>query len=104
MTSHEVTVVRIYIREAERVLGKVVTFLHDQAKVRGVTVLRGIEGFSEDGELRTVSLLDLSLDLPLIVEFYEDSDKVEAVVATLVDEMQLTHVISFPAKAYTHGA
>lgn len=101
MTSHPLTLVRIYLREAEHRLGKVMNFLHDDAKVRGVTVLRGIEGFSEDGTLRTVSLLNLSLDLPLVIEFYDDTDKVEGIIAKLVDDMKLTHVISFPISAYT---
>lgn len=104
MTSHEITVVRIYLREAEYLLGKVISYLHDEAKVRGVTVLRGIEGFSEDGTVRTVSLLNLSLDLPLIVEFYDDSHKVECVIAKLVDEMQLAHIVSFPARSYVRDA
>jgi len=103
MTTQELTLVRIYMREAEYLLGKVIDFLHDDAKVRGVTVFRGIEGFSEDGTVRTVSLLNLSLDLPLIVEFYDETDKVEAIIAQLVDGMQLHHVISFPVKAYTHS-
>ena len=101
MMAHELTLVRIYMREAEYMLGKVIDFLHDEAKVRGVTVLRGIEGFSEDGTVRTVSLLNLSLDLPLIVEFYDDTDKVEGVIDKLVNGMHLHHVISFPVKSYT---
>ncbi len=104
MTTHDVTLVRIYFREAEYLLGKVITYLHDEAKVRGVTVLRGVEGFSEDGTVRTVSLLNLSLDLPLIVEFYEETDKVKDIIATLVDEMHLPHIISLPAVAYGRGA
>jgi len=103
MTTQELTLVRIYMREAEYLLGKVIDFLHDDAKVRGVTVFRGIEGFSEDGTVRTVSLLNLSLDLPLIVEFYDETDKVEAIIAQLVDGMQLHHVISFPVKAYIYS-
>ncbi len=101
MTSQQLTLVRIYLREAEYMLGKVVDFLHDEAKVRGLTVLRGIEGFSEDGKLRTVSLLNLSLDLPLIIEFYDDPDKVQGIIAKLVDDMKLKHVISFPVSAYS---
>jgi uncharacterized protein len=104
MTTHEVTMVRIYLREAENLLGKVINYLHDEAKVRGVTVSRGIEGFSEDGTLRTLSLLNLSLDLPLIVEFYDDSRKVEGVIATLVDEMHLPHIVSFPARVHGRDA
>jgi len=100
MTAREATLVRIYLREAENLLDKVIKYLHDEAKVCGVTVLRGIEGFSEDGTVRTVSLLNLSLDLPLIVEFYDDPAKAHAVITALVDELQLSHVISLPITRY----
>lgn len=101
MTTQQLTLVRIYLREAEHLLAKVVDFLHDDAKVSGLTVLRGIEGFSADGTMRTVSLLNLSLDLPLIIEFYDDTDKVQGIIAQLVDGMKLHHVISLPINAYT---
>lgn len=97
MATQEVTLVRIYLREGEHMLSKIIKFLHDKAKVRGVTVLRGIEGFSENGTIRTASLVDLSLDLPLIVEFYDEPAKVDGIMSSLIDDMHLAHVISFPA-------
>ena len=100
MVSHEVTLVRIYLREAEYLLGKVINYLHDEAKVSGVTVLRGVEGFSDDGKVRTVSLMNLSLDLPLVIEFYDETEKAKCIVAKLVDEMHLPHVISLPVTHY----
>ena len=104
MVSHEVTLVRIYLREAEYLLGKVINYLHDEAKVRGVTVLRGVEGFSDDGKVRTVSLMNLSLDLPLVIEFYDETEKAKGIVAKLVDEMHLPHVISLPVTHYRREA
>lgn len=104
MLSHEVTLVRIYLREAEYLLGKVINYLHDEAKVSGVTVLRGVEGFSDDGKVRTVSLMNLSLDLPLVIEFYDETEKAKAIVAKLVGEMHLPHVISFPVTHYRREA
>ncbi|WAR46711.1 DUF190 domain-containing protein [Methylomonas rapida] len=102
MTPHEVTLVRIYLREAENLLDKLLNYLHDDAKVMGVTVVRGIEGFGEDGKIRAVSLLNLSMDLPLVVEFYDKPDKAKNVIETLVDEMRLPHVISLPAIGYQY--
>jgi len=102
MIKQEVIFVRIYLREGEHILGKLVDYLHDKVKVRGMTVLRAIEGFSENGKMRTCSLVDLSLDLPLIIEFYEDQDKADATIAALVNEFHLPHVVSFPASVYSH--
>jgi PII-like signaling protein len=61
--AQSITVVRIYLREGEHLLTKIMDFLHDEEKVSGVTVLQGIMGFGPDGEIRTSRLLDLSLDL-----------------------------------------
>lgn len=101
MTNRQITMVRIYLREGEHLLHKIIKHLHDDAKVLGVTVFRGIEGFSEDGTIRTESLVGLSLDLPLVVEFFDDPDKAEAIVETLVDKLHLHHIISWPALAHT---
>lgn len=87
---------RIYLREAEYLLERVVKLLHSDLQVSGMTILRGIEGFSEDGVIRTLSLLNLSLDLPLIVEFYDEPATVERAVSVLVDDLGLKHVIMFP--------
>ena len=44
--------------------------------------------------------MDLSLDLPLIVEFYDAPDKVEAVLDRLEARMGLSHVVSW--RAFVH--
>lgn len=98
MATQTVTVARIYLREGEHLLASLIKFLHDEAKVSGVTVLRGIAGFGPDGEMRTSSLLELSLDLPLIVEFYDTPDKVEQLLQQLDTQMGLSHVISWQAQ------
>jgi len=100
MVTQTVTVARIYLREGEHLLPKIIRFLHDEEKVSGVTVLRGIAGFSADGKLHTASLVDLSLDLPLIVEFYDEPGRVDAVVRHLVEKMGLPHIVSWSAASH----
>lgn len=100
METHPVTVARVYLREGEHLLGKLLKFLHDEEKVSGVTVLRGIAGFGPDGKMHTASLMDLSLDLPLIVEFYDSPERVEAVVERLEAHLGLSHVVTWPARGY----
>jgi len=97
MATQPVTVARIYLREGEHLLAKIIKFLHDEEKVSGVTVLRGIAGFGPDGEMHVASLMDLSLDLPLIVEFYDRPERVEEVIDRLETRMGLSHVVSWPA-------
>jgi PII-like signaling protein len=100
MADREVTVARIYIREAEHLLADILKFLHDEEKVAGAVVLRGVAGFGADGIVRTASLVDLSLDLPLVVEFYDRPERVEAVVEKLLGRMKLAHVVFWPARSF----
>lgn len=97
MATQAVTVARIYFREGEHLLAKLIKFLHDEEKVSGVTVLRGIAGFGPDGEMHMASLVDLSLDLPLIVEFYDLPERVEAILEHLESQMGLSHVVCWQA-------
>ena len=52
----------------------------------GATVLRGIMGFGANARLHTDKLLELSLDMPIIVECIETEEKIEAILPEL-DEM-----------------
>lgn len=100
MAHREITIARIYLREGEHLLSKIMNFLHDEEKVAGAVVLRGTAGFSADGIVRTASLVDLSLDLPLVVEFYDRPERVDAVLEKLVRRLRLPHVVAWPARCY----
>ena len=104
MATQSVTVVRVYLREGEHQLKKLLDFFHHEEKVAGVTVLRGIAGFGPDGRMHTASLMDLSLDLPLILEFYDTPERVAAALARLEALMKVPHVISWPASLHLPGA
>lgn len=97
MATQSITVARIYLREGEHLLGKIVDLLHDEEKVLGITVFQGIMGFGPDGTLRTSHLLTLSLDLPLVIEFYDLPERVESVINHLQAHMGLSHIVSWPA-------
>ena len=100
MATQPVTVARIYLREGEHLLAEIIKFLHDEERVSGVTVLRGIAGFGPDGKVHMASLVDLSLDLPLIVEFYDVPERVEAVLDRLEARLGLSHVVTWSAQAH----
>ncbi|MCK9608137.1 MAG: DUF190 domain-containing protein [Methylomonas sp.] len=98
MAIQTVTVARIYLREGEHLLATLIKLLHDEEKVSGVTVLRGIGGFGPDGQVHIASLIDLSLDLPLIVEFYDTTERVETILLHLETHMGLSHVVTWQAQ------
>ena len=94
----DVTVVRIYLSEKESRLDKLLRFLHDEEQVRGVTAFRGIAGFGASGELHTARTLDIALDLPIVVEFFDTTEKVARILADLRERVDVNHVISWDAR------
>jgi uncharacterized protein len=98
MKHSDVTVVRIYLTEGERLMKAILAKLHDEEKVRGVTVFRGISGFGRSGVVHSAALLDLSLDLPVVIEFFDAPDKVRRIQSHLKELLPPGHVISWPAQ------
>ena len=83
MNKSEVTIVRVYLHEAKAHMQELLAYLHDESKVQGVTVFRGITGFGSSGEMHSSSLIDMSLDLPIIIEFFDKTEKVEPIIEHL---------------------
>jgi hypothetical protein len=102
MKFSEVTVVRVYLTETEKLLKKLLAKLHDEEKVSGVTVFRGISGFGRSGVVHSSTLLDLSLDLPLVIEFFDEPAKVKRILDHLKDILPPGHVVSWPARVNTN--
>jgi len=94
----EVTMVRIYLNEGEGQLKGLLKRLHDWEKVKGVTVFRGISGFGDSGVLHDMSLMDLSLNLPVVIEFFDVPDKVDAILVHLDSEIKLGHMVKWSAQ------
>jgi hypothetical protein len=72
--------------------------LHDEEKVRGVTVFRGISGFGRSGVVHSSTLLDLSLDLPVVIEFFDAPAKVRGILSHLKNLLPPGHVVSWSAQ------
>lgn len=93
----KVTVARIYVTESEHVHAKIFKRLHDEEKVRGVTMFRGISGFGKSGKVHSSLLLDMSMDLPVVIEFCDAPETIEQTLRHLRDIVELEHVITFGA-------
>lgn len=98
MSSVGVTVVRVYLTEAEHQFERVMAMLHDEEKVRGVTAFRGIAGFGRSGKVHLSTLLDISHDLPLVVEFFDEPAKVARVLERLAEFVEPGHILNWPAE------
>ena len=98
MRQSDVTMVRVYLHEAAAHLKELLAYLHDDSKVQGVTVFRGITGFGSSGQYHSSSLIDMSLDLPLVIEFFDEPDKVETIIEHLNTLVKPGHIVLWPAK------
>jgi len=54
-----------------------------KAGLAGATVLRGLQGFGASSVLHTAKLLELSDDLPMVVEIVDAGEKIEAFLPVL---------------------
>lgn len=99
MKTVNVTLVRIYITESSHLLKQIVDYLQQTAKIRGISVFRAISGFGESGD-HTSALIDLSLNLPLTIEFFDDDKaKIDAALEHLNTMVKPEHIVMWEAKA-----
>lgn len=94
----KVTMVRIYVTESSNLLKPIVNYLHHEAKVRGVSVFRAISGYGQTSEHQS-SLMDLSLNLPLIIEFFDHSEKIKAALEHVCTLVKSEHIVFWEAEA-----
>jgi len=86
----ERTLMRIHIGESDKWHGKalhqaIVEMLRKEG-FAGATVLRGVAGFGGSSILHTDKLLQMSQDLPIVVEAIESNEKIERILPR-IDEM-----------------
>ena len=96
--STDVLMVRIYLSEADHgrrrtLMQEILSTLHDRHAVQGVTVFRGVAGFGADGEVHADDMLRLNVDLPLVIEFFDEPPAAEAAIHLLETGCPRTHRI-----------
>jgi len=78
----DASLLRIFLGEADKVGHKALyEAIVEEARASGLagaTVLRGIHGFGLSARMRSSRILDLSSDLPVVVEIVDAVDKVTA--------------------------
>ena len=83
---------RIFIGESDKHAGRpLYEWIVAQARVHGLagaTVLRGLEGFGAHSRIHTAKILQLSEDLPLIIEIVDTKEKIEAFLPFIDDAIQ----------------
>lgn len=88
----EAVLLRIFIGESDRWHGKPLHLaLIEKAREQGLagaTVLRGIEGFGANSVIHATRFLDLSTDLPIVVEIADSEEKINAYLEAVSEMVQ----------------
>lgn len=103
MSDRDVLMVRVYLTEGEGRLEEIMHFLHEQHRVAGATVYRGVRGFGASGQEHTSSLLYMSLDLPVVIEFFDTPERVRPVIEHLKSMVDEGHLVYWPAQVAVLG-
>lgn len=86
----EAKLLRIFVGERDKVqhqpLYEVLVYRAKAAGLAGTTVLRGVEGFGAESIIHKAKLLELSEDLPFVIEIVDSEEKITAFLKT-VDEL-----------------
>lgn len=83
---------RIFIGESDKKDGRpLYEWIAKSAKehgIAGATIFRGIQGFGANSRMHAAKLLDLSMDLPMVIEIVDSIEKIEAFMPVLEDNIQ----------------
>lgn len=84
--------VRIYIGESDQYRGqalfmKILELLRSEG-CAGATVVRGLAGFGANSRIHTATILRLSEDLPVVVEWVDRADRVERILPRVRSMLQ----------------
>lgn len=86
-TREDAVLLRVFIGERERhdhhPLYEAIVRAARDAKLAGASVLRGMMGYGHAGRIEYAKILDLSDNLPVVVEIVDTEEKVEAFLPTL---------------------
>jgi uncharacterized protein len=86
---------RVFLGEADRIEGKqlfeAIVQLARSRGVAGATVFRGVEGFGAHSRMHKAKLLELSDDLPIVVEIVDTNEKVEALLVEIDGMIEKAH-------------
>ncbi|KTD53669.1 hypothetical protein Lsan_4079 [Legionella santicrucis] len=93
----EITVVRIYTLERAENIPSILNYLQHEAKIRGISVFRAISGFGETN-VHNDSFLEVPFSLPIIIEFFDEPEKINAALKYLTPIIKNEHLIFFPAR------
>ncbi len=91
----KLTLVRVYTDDGRCDLDKTLDILAANLKITGLTVFRGIAGFGPNHMIHKASFLELSAQLPLVIEFFHEKDGVDAIIDDMHRLIEQAHIINW---------
>jgi len=102
-SERDATHLRIFLSERDRwehqPLFEAIVMKARDAGLAGATVLRGPLGFGESGKIQTAKILQLSDNLPVVIEIIDSGDLIRAFLGTISGMMDGGIVTMHPVRA-----
>jgi len=80
--SGQAVLLRVFVGESDKIdhlpLYEVIVKQARDADLAGATVLKGVLGFGANARIRTHKILDLSSDMPMVIEIVDEEDKISS--------------------------
>jgi PII-like signaling protein len=101
----EAVLLRVFIGESDqyrhRPLYEAIVLKARELHMAGATVLRGPMGFGASSRIHTAKIIQLSMDLPLVVEIVDTEEKINAFLPIL-DEMMSGGLVTLEKARVIH--
>lgn len=103
----DATMLSLYLGEADRAghqpLYEALVMKAREMKLAGATVLRGPLGFGASSHVHTAKILQLSADLPIVVQIVDDNEKIHAFWAEVQPMLTGGLVVTEKVKVLAYG-
>ena len=79
--------IRVFVGESDKVgrtpVYELIVKQAREAHLAGATVYKGVLGFGPSARIRSSKILDLSSDLPMVVEIIDEEQKIDEFIPTI---------------------
>jgi len=107
MQSGKCKLLKIDIGELQRYEGKslyhAIVLKLGELGIAGATVSRGVEGYGVDKLIKKAGILDLSADLPMIIEAVDTEEKINTVVPVIAPMVRRGMMYVLDVDVIKHG-
>lgn len=97
MKIEKVTIVRIYLKESKDKIKTIIDFLQDEVKIRGYSIFKTADSFGDHKKESMFWWDDLSVNLPLVIEFFDQEAIVNQALEFLSKNVKPEHLVFWEA-------